>query len=736
MIKNSYIAASLIMLASSRVYAQEVADTLGSTYDQLDELVVEARKEVVKSDGAKLTYDLEQDDSSKGQSLLDALRKIPMVTVDGQDNVYIRGDKNFRIYVNGKEDPMLTANASKVLKAMPAESVSKIEVITEPGARYDAEGTGGILNLITERKQRKDGYTGSVSASFSSHDSGFSLYGRMKQDKITADASINLVDNSIQKQTQYQRQETFDYASEEAARRYDDVYQNLTFKYLGANLNMSWEPTDKDLMTIGANINDIDARIAHLDIVGNVFNRQEILTQSVSQKIKGKLMNLGATGNASYRRLFSDKGHSLTMAYRFNYGKNPMEMHYENSADFGSSSLPPLQSSINDTYQREHTATIDYVNPLNDGKHTIEAGAKGIFRRNTAITGQWGGATSADLNEEVYGKTYQIQDVYALYASYSGHFHKVALSGGLRYEHTYMGLDFPDGSSENFRSSLNDIVPNAAVTYMFGPANNLRLAYQMRISRPSISQLNPTPFKLGEIYGQVGNPDLESERYNGVSLTYSNYGRAIGGNVSLNYRQANNSIENYLFFDQGTWFQSYRNFGKNRQCELSGFLNWNISRQISMSVNGSINYTDIRSRSENLSNQGWNGSYGANFNYTGPWKVKYSAYGGQSTGSIQLQGSWSGWYYYGIGISKNLLKDESLTLALNASNFLTKFTHWKSESHTSDQSINTYSKNRSWNVGISVSWKFGHLQEQVKKTSANLDNDDTKSGGDKKGGIM
>lgn len=115
---NRYMAVALAaaapLAASLQAAAQtpateipvEATDTMPSLYDELDELVITAKKEVVKTDGAKLTYDLEQDDTSKGQSVLDALRKVPMVTVDGQDNIYIKGSQDFRIYVNGKEDPI------------------------------------------------------------------------------------------------------------------------------------------------------------------------------------------------------------------------------------------------------------------------------------------------------------------------------------------------------------------------------------------------------------------------------------------------------------------------------------------------------------------------------------------------------------------------------------------------------------------------------------------------------
>lgn len=722
-------------IGNTATVIQEPTDTTASLYDELDEFVITAKKETVKSDGAKLTYDLEQDDTSKGQSVLDALRKVPMVTVDGQDNIYIKGSQNFRIYVNGKEDPMLTSNASKVLKAMPSESVSKIEVITEPGARYDAEGTAGILNLVTERKQRKEGYAGSASLSFSSQDLGASLYGRVKYDKVTADASVNYANNSLQKQSQNNRQETIDKESDQMHRQLSEMDQSFSFDYIGANFNLSWEPSDKDLISVGANVTDIDAKVHKLDMTTRTYSRSGDLQLSTRQKIRGSMQNLGASGNASYRRLFSDSGHSLTTAYRFNFGKNPWDLDYENATEFGMSVLDPYEKSQNNTYQREHTVTADYVNTIGDENHTVEAGIKGIFRRNSATTRRQTGSTPESSTIAEDGITSQIQDVYAAYAVYNGHFDRVALTGGVRYEHTYMGLDFETGESENFRRNLDDVVPNAAITYMFGPASNLRLAYQMRISRPSVSQMNPTPFRIAQTFARIGNPDLESERYNSVSLTYSNYGQTLGGNISLSYHQSDNTIESFNYYEDGIWYDTYGNFGKNRRGELSGFLNWNISRNMSLSVNGSVDYTSIRSGKENFKNQGWNGSYGANYNYKGPWNIKYSVYGGQSTGNIQLQGSWSGWYYYGLGISRGFLKDDALTLAINASNFLTKYTTWKSHTDTGAQSLTSRGRNRSWNVGVSLSWNFGQLKDQVKKTDANLENDDKKSSGGKGGGI-
>ena len=121
-----------------------VAPQVGTT--ELDDLVVTASVPLVHSDGAKLTYNVTEDPEAKSSNTLDILRKVPGVTVDAQENVKVNGQSSFKIFLNGKEDPMLSGDIKTILKSMPASTIQKIEVISEPGAKYEAEGTGGILN--------------------------------------------------------------------------------------------------------------------------------------------------------------------------------------------------------------------------------------------------------------------------------------------------------------------------------------------------------------------------------------------------------------------------------------------------------------------------------------------------------------------------------------------------------------------------------------------------------------
>ena len=143
-----------------KLYMQEDNQRLG-------EVTVTAQKPLVKAEIDKLTYSLEDDPEAQTNNTLEMLRKVPMVTVDGDDQIQLKGSTNFKIYMNGKPSNLLSNNPAEVLKSMPANSVKNIEVITDPGAKYDAEGIGGIINIITT-KNALQGYTGTVRVNGSS----------------------------------------------------------------------------------------------------------------------------------------------------------------------------------------------------------------------------------------------------------------------------------------------------------------------------------------------------------------------------------------------------------------------------------------------------------------------------------------------------------------------------------------------------------------------------------------
>lgn len=175
---------------------------------QLKGVEVVAQKPLVKMETDKMTYDVQSDNDVKTNTVLDMLRKVPMVTVDGQDNITVNGQGSFKVYVDGKPNVMFSSNPSQIFKAMPASAVKSIEVVTNPGAKYDAEGVGGVLNIVMNNadgkaKTKLNGYNGSIAATISNKGYRGSTFLSGQQGKLTY--SANLMVSRVRQTEQKQR---------------------------------------------------------------------------------------------------------------------------------------------------------------------------------------------------------------------------------------------------------------------------------------------------------------------------------------------------------------------------------------------------------------------------------------------------------------------------------------------------------------------------------------------------
>lgn len=732
--KTSFFAIPLILSANA-AFAQDVQKndtTAGSSYD-LEDLVVVADKPIVQSDGAKLTYNLQEDPSTKGNTLLDALRKVPMVSVDGEEKIRINGQENFKIYVNGKEDPSLSANYKNIFKAMPADAIVKVEVITEPGAKYDAEGTAGILNLITITKNSTDGYSGSIQATLSKAQSGGSLYGRMKKGKLTMSANFDYANGRLVPQHSDNITTLENTLSSDAGRQVNSMKQRVGFDYIGGGLNLSYDLSDRDLITVNSNIYAVKGDLLKDKSTYSsiIYNADNSIRGEVFRRIDAQIANTGITAGTSWQHDFNGNGHKTILSYLFNYGYNKLEGNLFTEKSSGVSLADPYEKMLNKDFNNEHTIQLDYENPFGDGKHKLELGGKAVWRRNNTDSYNLNGdsGSTAELTDK--SDLTQIQDIYAAYASYTGKFGNLSANAGVRYEHTRMGINFHYGDTPDFLNHLNDVVPNAGLTYSFSYTSNLRLAYQMRISRPSLSQVNP--FKQTFTPNQVtmGNPNLSSEKSNKVSLTYTNFGSVFGGNIGIEYSSIDNSIAHTYTMIDDVLYESYGNMGHDRRIAIFGMCNWTIIPRMQFMVNARL--TRQMFSAEEMSNKGWNLNYGANWNYSLQSGFKFNLYGGQKTRSYNLTGYNDGYYYYGLGISKDFLKNDAMTVTLSANNFLQGHNTYRTVTDTKGIRTTGEYKNSNWNVGISLSWRFGSLKSDVKKTDKSINNDDKSSFGAKSG---
>ena len=344
---------------------------------QLEEISVVAQAPLVKVEIDKLTYNAKDDPESSTSNVLDLLRKVPLVTVDGEDEIQLKGSTNFKIYLNGKPSNMISSNPSQVLKSMPANSVKNVEVITDPGAKYDAEGIGGIINIITD-KRADDGYSGSVGANGDTFGGyGGNAYLATKYGKVGFTGNGGYYNfRRPESETSFFREET-----NPANRLSTDGTNKSKGNGLYLSGALSFEPDTVNLFNLsvsryGGKFNSLGAQNAISD--GARPYSYNTRTNSVSQYG-------GLNLSTDYQRNFKRKGEMLTVSYRFE--RNPNDSEYESEYDDveGVFYYPDghKMKSVNNAGGNEHTGQVDYVNPLN-GKHSVEAGLKYIFRDNSS----------------------------------------------------------------------------------------------------------------------------------------------------------------------------------------------------------------------------------------------------------------------------------------------------------------------------------------------------------------
>ena len=708
---------------------------------RLDEVTVVAQKPLVKVEIDKLTYSLQDDPESQTNNTLDMLRKVPMITVDGNDEIQLQGSTNFKIYVNGKPSNMLSNNPSDVLKSMPASSVKDIEVITDPGAKYDAEGVGGIINIITT-KNLFQGYTGTVRASASTLGRfGGGAYVSAKYGKFGITANYNYNYNNSPWNESYSIRE--DYGTD--SRAGSVLNQSGRSKNQGpfqfGYLEGSYEIDSLNLITVGANLfrGDNTSKTEYaVEMLGR--NGSELLPSYSYNRNSRSTSVFGSTDiNVDYQHSTHKKGELLTLSYRFSQSPNNSESYTEllDVVDYPLMSDYP-QWTINDAATNEHTFQFDYTTPTWKN-HTLEAGVKYIYRGSDSETDRRYYRDSIQDWESVYDANSDFrhnQHIYSAYLGYAMKFGKLGTKFGVRGEGTSLNVKYAYDPSMNFKTNYFDVVPNLTLSYQITQAQQVRVGYNMRIRRPGIRYLNPYINDTDPLNISYGNPNLDSEKSHNIRLNYSIFTQKFNMNFSGNYRFVNNSIEQYTWVnDQGISETTYGNIGRTRSVGAFLYASYCPIAMLRIFTNAGMNYEKLQSTEGNLANDGFSGRVFAGAQLTLPKDFRIDLNGGYFSPRINLQGKSSAMYFTGISLNKSFF-DKKLTVSLSCNNPFWKTI--KMESNTADDTFNmkTVSYNHARDFRLSVSYRFGSLKDVIKKVKRGISNDDSMGGENENGGGM
>lgn len=733
---------------------------LGTLYsseanNELKGVEVVAQKPLVKVDVDKIEYNIEDDPDSKSNSILEMLRKVPLVTVDGEDNVQVNGSSSFKIHVNGKPNNMMSNNPKEVLKSMPANTIKYIEVITSPGAKYDAEGVGGILNIVTVGGGF-EGYTATFRGNVSNNGAGAGTYAMVKQGKMTISVNYNYDYNNSPRSYSDNYRENYEPGARDEKFLESQSSSKSKGNFQHGNLEASYEIDTLRLLTAafgmygGSNESDNNG-----NTVMYRTNHEDVAYRYRTDS-RNKNSWYSINGNIDYQRTSrKNKQRMLTLSYKINtqpQTDNSRNVYLDIFPDEQKEELAErlrLENYHSDgkTNTMEQTFQVDYTTPI--GKlHTIETGTKYIFRRNSSDNALYeaaGGSDNYAYNEDRSSEYRHLNHILSAYVGYTLKYKDFSFKPGVRYEQTIQRVKYIVGPGEDFHTNYSDWVPSVSLGMKIGKTQNLRVGYNMRIWRPGIWNLNPYFNNQDPMSISQGNPDLKSEKNHAFDIAYSNFSAKFNINVSLRHSFGNNGIErvsrlitneNGEIFDDnpehmapnGAMYSTYDNIGKNRDTGLSLYLNWNASPKTRIYVNGRGSYRDLKSEAQGLHNYGWNVSCHGGIQHTLPLKIRLSLNGGGSTPYISLQGKGSGYQYYSIGLNRSFLKDDRLTLNLYCNNIFEKYRTYNS--HTKGDNFISKSSGKYPNryVGFSIGYRIGELKASVKKAARSINNDDVKGG--------
>jgi len=689
---------------------------------ELEGVEIKAQKQLIKQEIDRIGYDVQADEESKTQTVLDMLRKVPMVTVDGQDNILVKGNSSYKIYKNGHYDPSLSKNAKEVLKSMPASMVKRIEVITDPGAREDAEGVDAILNIVMVDGSKLQGITGVVSASYTSlNQANFytSLTGQIGKLLMSVDYGYGGMSSCATE------------SRVDVDRTYLDTGSRMLSHSEGTNpgaihytnLNASYDIDSLNLLSasFGGYFYKLNVQGDGSTWLGN--GNQTTYSYNNHYWMPG-YSHHSWNGRLDYEHKTRRKGERLTLSYMLALTRQ----HTDQENEYSELVNAPFSYTGRLLTERErfteHTFQVDWLRPLGKG-HQLELGTKYIDRNNNSHDTQEFYGVDMSTTDEFQHTT----RVLAGYADYIYKYDKWSARGGLRYEYSYMKGSYPDGKGKAFDKHLGDWVPQATVKYQLTDAQSLKLNYTTSINRPGISYLNPSVVVSPAIV-QQGNPRLSSSHTQRISLVYSYILPLLTLQIAPSYNFSSGGISTVQTAKDDIMYRTYENILRYRRFSIEQYVQWKPFDGTTLVINNNLRYEHNENPNLGYRTYGWSDSYYANVSQKLPWKLllylsSYGKIGRSPSGIYNMQHSYFGYY---ASLQRSFLKDGRLTVRISANAPFNKY--WTTEAETVNGDYRAFEK--SWNHArsftLSVTWRFGSLKASVKKAEHSIDNDDVVGG--------
>ena len=686
----------------------------------LDAVEITEDKALIENKIDKLVFNAENDASIAGGDATDVLRKVPLLTVDLNGNVSLRGSQNVRILINGKPSGMFSGNVADALKMFPADQIKKVEVITAPSAKYDGEGSAGIINIIT-KKSDIDGFAGNVNASVGNRQN--SLFTNLNAGKGRFGSSANAaifysvpLDGSVEF-----------YRLDITPAGVRIVEQNGLQKTsrLGGNVSLSafYDFNGYNSLTSSFSYRGFGFS-SKGNIDGSIMDPASGINDSYLRNTKGINANDGFDWNTDYTKKFQKEGQELSLAVQYSKQNNDQD----NNITESHTSLTVLDRDtevVNDGDNHETTLQADYTHPFTKSTK-LEVGAKGVLRR---IVSDYQTDVLENFSFTRVSDIYNYnQNVYAGYASLQFYvFKKIGVQTGLRYEATDISGISENEQSNPVKNAYGNFLPSITFSRSFPKFRTLKLSYTRRIQRPGLQFINPFNNTSDFINRVEGNPYLSPELVDQIELSYNITFWGITTFSSVYYKKTSDIIEQVLLIDElGLSKNTFLNIGTNQAFGLNTFLTKTIKsftlrtggNLFSYDANGVINNEPIARKSYE-----YNLFLNGEIKFTATLKADFFGFFRSPVRTIQ--GDNPAFSIYGMGIRKEF-KNSSIGLTLIEPFNEDKFfrSNISNDQFTQKSAFSIPFRS----VGINYRVKFGNVDFKERKSKVR--NTDVKQGND------
>ena len=701
---------------------------------QLKEVTVTGQKSAMKLEVDRKSFDVSQLVTNAGASASEALENIPSVEVDNDGNVSLRGNTSVEVWINGKASGLTTDNRAEILQQLPAESIDHIEVIDNPSAKFSAEGSAGIINIVL-KKDRKPGYYGSLQAGADTRGGANTSFNINYNSKIV-DAYLNVG---------YRHRE--DEGRSESEQEYLQTNQYQWYKARSTNMGnnlfsragVTLHATKKDDISLSGMMmkgkhKNWSTTPYHYGTIG-AANDSRILTR---RNTSAGDMNM-LYGELNYRHSFTDT-HYLDVVLDFHKWKADNDAFYRDSTEVLSgepvATTYSYQSRPTHMNNRSWEVKVDYENPISENMQ-LQAGYQGRFsHENTPQESfvdnySWDGLGAVE-DQQYFNRFIYDMDLHALYATMTYKWKKFGVMAGLRGEYwkvytesyTWQQEHDPTKRDTPFEKDYFQLFPSLFLSYQITDNDQLQLNYTRRLRRPWGGQLNSFKDTRDATSVSFGNPELTPEFSNSFSLNYLKTWTEHSMMLSAYYRPTSDVMQriSWQSSTDGLIYSTNMNVAKSLSSGVELTVKNKFFRILDLTTSANAYYYKLNGFSYDIDGQTVRGDEDHNFTWNArmtaslilPYDISIQATGRYRARQVITQGYRKPGYGVDFGLRKNFF-NKRLTLAITCRDVLNS-RRWENFVESETFTRHQLNKRGSRKVNFTLTWNFGNMMPKRKPT--------------------